>query len=186
MTSRFGPLGGFLLVGSVMLSAQSPPPVQGTMALEGTTDKVYAALHVLIIKTMDGVEHMIHYAKDLVVHGGKASGTDGLEGLEKGSSVVVHYTIADSEETAQEVDRVGGAGLKTTEGTVVRIDRRHMRITISYANGRQETLRLTERAAGEALRELEEASGLGGATKVIVYYSEEAGHKVAHYFKAVS
>ncbi len=186
MASRFGPVGGFLLVGSVMLSAQSPPPVQGTMALEGTTDKVYAALHVVIIKTMDGVEHIIHYAKDLVVHGGKDPGIGGLEGLEKGSTVVVHYTLTEAQETAQEVDRVGGAGLKTTEGSVVGIDRRHQRITIKYAAGQTETLRLTERAAGEALRDLDEAADLGSATKVIVYYSEEAGHKVAHYFKAVS
>ena len=36
---------------STVLAGQSPPPVRGTMALEGTTDKVYTALNVIIVKT---------------------------------------------------------------------------------------------------------------------------------------
>jgi hypothetical protein len=47
-------------------------------------------------------------------------------------------------------------------------------------------LRLTERAAGEALGDLNEAADLGSAAKVLVYDSDEAGHKVAHYCKAIS
>ena len=74
---------GFLLMTSVILAGQSPPPVHGTMALEGTTKKFYAALNVVVVKTKDGVEHMIHYTKDLVLHGGKGSGVDAFVGLRK-------------------------------------------------------------------------------------------------------
>jgi hypothetical protein len=42
--------------------------------------------------TIDGVEHIYHFAKDLVVHGGKGSALDALEGLREGSTVVVLYS----------------------------------------------------------------------------------------------
>ena len=85
--------------------------------------------------------------------------------------------------SAQEIDRVGDNGLKTTEGVVARVDRTRKQITIRYANGKSETLQLTQRAAAEAEQDSDEGSG--GATKVVVYYSDDAGRKVAHYFKKI-
>jgi hypothetical protein len=183
MASQTGFGVGCLLMASVILAAQSPPPPLGTMALEGTTDKVYAALNVVVVKTIDGVEHMIHFTTDLVLHGGKGPGVDTFVGLEKGTTVVVHYTVKDAEETAVEIDRVGDKGLQTTEGVVVGIDRRGKRITIKYANGQKEVMQLTPTAAAEAPADVDEASGQRGATKVVVYYTGEAGRKVAHYFR---
>jgi hypothetical protein len=156
------------------------------MALEGTTDKVYAALNGVIVKTRDGVEHMIHFTKDLVLHGGNGPGVDAFVGLEEGTPIVVHYIVANADETALEIDRVGDKGLQTTEGLVVGIDRRHRRITIKYANGQQEVMQLTPTAAAEASRDVDEAWGSHGATKVVVYYTDEAGKKIAHYFKKSS
>ena len=149
MASHTGFIVGCLLMTSVILAGQSPPPALGTMALEGTTNKVYAALNVVIVKTKDGVEHMIHFTKDLVLHGGKGPGVDTFVGLEEGTTVVVHYTVTNAEETALEIDRVGDKGLQTTEGVVVGIDRRRKRITIKYANGQKEVMQLTPTAAAE-------------------------------------
>ena len=184
MTLRISLLSGFVLASSIVLSAQSPPLIQKTVTLEGVTKKVYAAARIVIVKTIDGVEHMIHFAKDLVVHGGPRTGTDVLQDLAEGAMVVVHYTSSHDEETAQEIDRVGDQGLQTTEGRVARVDRGRKQITIRYANGQSETLELTDRAAAEAGRDVDESSGAG--TTVIVYYSTTAGRKVAHYFKNVS
>jgi len=187
MTSHAAFVGGFVLAASVALGAQSPPPVNGvngTVALEGTTKKVYAALNVVIVQTIDGVEHVIHYTKDLLVHGGKGAGVDALQGLEEGSTVVVHYTVTGAEDTALEIDRVGDQGLKKTEGVIARVDRGRKEITIKFTDGTTETLQLTDRAAAETGSVLNDAS-TGGA-KVVVYYSDEAGHKVAHYFKKIS
>jgi len=50
---------------------------------------------------------------------------------------------------------------------------------LKFDNGTTETLRLTERAAGQA----EETISDAGATKVTIYYADEFGQKVAHYFK---
>ena len=55
------------------------------------------------------------------------------------------------------------------------------KLTIKIADGTEETYRLTEHAAEDAGKETEDTAKK--STHAIVYYSEEAGHKVAHYFK---
>jgi hypothetical protein len=185
MTDRLALIGMFALASSVALGAQAPPPVggmNGTLALEGTTNKVYRALNVVIVQTVDGVEHVLHYTKDLLVHGGRDPGADALHGLDEGSTVVVHYTATGTEETALEIDRIGDDGLEKREGIIALVDPRHKQITIRFADGRTETLELTSRAAAEA--EADGASTEGA--KVVVYFSSDGGRRVAHYFKKVS
>ena len=168
------------LSGAAGLSAQtSPPPVQGTIALEGTMRKFYKGVNVIVVATMDGVEHTYHFAKDLVVHGGKGTGPDALQGLEEGTMVVLHYSGTGADAAVREIDRVGDNGLKVTEGRVTRVDHGRREITIRFGNGKTETLRLTERAAAES-RDVDEAVG----TRVVIYYSDESGNRVAHYFRA--
>ena len=169
---------------SITLGAQSGPPVQRTIALEGTMKTFYRAVNTIIVTTIDGVDHVYHVTKDLVVHGGKGRGMDALEGLREGSTVVVHYTVTEAEASAREIDRIGDEGLKVTEGVVTRIDRGRKQITIRFDDGKSETLRLTERAAAEAGKDVDQAAT--AAVKVIVYYSDEAGRKVAHFFKKAS
>lgn len=161
------------------VAAQSHPPIQGTIALEGTMTKFYRGLNALVVTTVDGAEHVYHVAKGLVVHGGKEAGPEAVDALPPGTEVVVHYRIDGAEESVEEIDRVAGGGLKVAEGVVVRLDRRRKRITLKMSDGTTETLRLTNRAAGEADEGIEAAGGVN----VAVYYSDESGHKVVHYFK---
>jgi hypothetical protein len=165
-------------------TAQSPPPMQGTVALEGTMKKFYRAANVVIVTTIDGVEHMYHFAKDLVVHGGKGSGIGALDGLREGSTVVVHYTVQGTEQAAREIDLIGAEGLEVTEGIVTRVDRGRRQITVRYDSGKTEVFRLTERATAETTQTLDQAAPSG--TKVVIYYSDEHGQKVAHFFRRVS
>jgi hypothetical protein len=169
---------------SITLSAEGPPPVRGTMALEGTMKRVYRAANTVIVTTVDGVEHVYHFTKDLVVHGGRGSGVEALEGLREGTTVVVHYAGEGAAQSAREIDRVGDEGLKVTEGVVTHIGRGRRQITIRFDNGTTETFRLTDRAAAEAARNVDQAAT--DATRVTIYYSDEAGRKVAHFFKKVS
>jgi hypothetical protein len=185
MRKRFAVLGGLALLASVSARAQAPPPVDGvtgTVAIEGTTKNIYTALNVIVVETMDGVEHVLHYTKDLLVHGGKG-GEDALHGVAVGSTVVAHYTVAGPDATALEIDRIGETGFMTTEGTVASVDRKHHRITIKRANGSSQTLELTDRAADEAGRGMAGAAAPGA--RVIVYYADDAGRKVAHFFETV-
>jgi hypothetical protein len=165
-------------------AAQSPPPVQGTVALEGTMKKFYRAANVVIVTTIDGIEHAYRFAKDLVVHGGVGTGVDALEGLREGSTVVVHYSAEGSDAAAREIDVIDAEGLEVTEGMVTRIDRGRRQITVKYDNGKAEVFRLTERAAAETAQSGDQTAPSG--TKVVIYYSDEHGHKVAHYFRRIS
>jgi hypothetical protein len=174
---------GLVLGASISMNAQSPPPIQGvtgTIATEGTVKDVHEAGNTVIVGTVDGVEHVFHYTKDLLVHGGK--GPDALRGLKAGSPVVVHYTVDGGSEAAHEIDRLGDEGLKSTEGVVTRVERGRKQVVIRFADGKSETFRLTDRAAEDAGKDVGQAK----ATQVVVYYSDEAGQKVAHFFRKVS
>ena len=158
------------------------PPVDGTVALQGTVDEEYAAANLIIVKTMDGVRHVFHFTKDLLVHGGP-TGPNPLEDLHKGTMVVVHYTVQSGLETAQEVDRIDAAGLKEIEGRVIRVDRGKKQISVRFPDGQTETFQLTDRAAVDAGKDVDAA---GEDATVVIYYSDESGRKVAHFFRKAS
>jgi len=174
---------GVVLIVSTPAHAQNRPPLQEPIALEGTMQQFYRAANVVVITTMDGMEHVYHFTKDLIVHGGKKPGVDALEGLRAGTTVVIHHTTAGSQASIDEIDVLGDEGLKSTEGMVTNIDRRKNEITIRYNNGKTETLQMTSRAAAETEAGIDESAE---EARVVVYYSDEAGHKIAHYFKKAS
>jgi len=176
-----------MIVGVVMAfavaapAAQDPPPVNPPVALEGTMTKFYKGLNTLVVTTVDGMQHVYHLTKGLVVHGGAGSGVDALESVHEGATVVVHYRIEAAEQSIDELDRVADEGLKVLEGTVIKLDRRRQEITLKYGNGKTETLRLTDRAATEV------SEGLNrDGVPVVIYYADESGRKVAHFVKKAS
>jgi hypothetical protein len=118
------------------------------------------------------------------VHGGKTAGDDALRGIDEGSRVVVHYTAEGNTKAAHEVDRIAGDGLKAIEGVITNVDRRAQTISIRLADGSRQTLRLTARAASDVGKEIDGAAA--GTMKVVVYFDDESGRRVAHYFKRVS
>jgi flagellar hook-associated protein FlgK len=178
--------GGLLLVAPVVVAAQEPPPIDGvtgTVALEGAVDKTYAGVNTVIVKTEDGIEHLFHLTGRTVVHGGKATGERALRGLDEGSTVVVHYTAEGDDKTATEVDRIADDGLKVIEAVVTKVDRRAKTITIQLADGTRQTLSLTDRAAVDVGKDVDDAAA--DTAKVVVYFNDETGRRVVHYFKRV-
>jgi hypothetical protein len=153
-------------------------------AVDGSVKKIDAASKVVVVKTADGTEHTFHYGGDLVVHGSKAGvkGTrDALHDVSDGSEVAVHYSVVDGKETAHEIDRLGGDGLKVAEGTVSHVDRAGRKVSIKTADGSEQTFDLTRRAAKDTDKEVVE--GTDKAVKVSVYYTEDAGRKTVHFIK---
>jgi hypothetical protein len=149
-------------------------------AVEGTVKKVDAGTKTVVVKTADGTEHTVHFVGKTSVHGwdGAEAGTkDGMHGVKEGSQVVVHYTVKGTEKTAQEVDRVGEGGLKVSEGTVSKIDRGSKTMAVKTADGAEATYKITDRAV------VDTGKGVEKASKVTVYYTEEGGKKIVHFFK---
>ncbi len=181
-------LAGLVLVPSPS-SAQGTPPavhgVTGTVATEGTMKTVYRGLNTMVVTTIDGVEHVYHFTKDLIIHGGK-SPTDPLADLREGKTVVIHYSTEGGQQTAREIDEVGDEGLLETEGTITRIERGKKQITVRIGEGRTETFELTDRAAAETSKNIGSQDAAAGTTRIIIYYKDENGRKVVHYVKKMS
>lgn len=170
---------GCLLFGLMAFAAQDVGS-----AVEGTVKKVDAGTKTVVVHTADGAEHTFHFVGRTAVHGTEATAKgakDAFHGLKEGSEVAVHYTAKGGRETAEEVDHIGKDGLKITEGTVSHIDRGAKTIAVKTADGTEETYRLADRAAKDTGKDIGEGAEKSG--KVTVYYTEEAGHKVAHFLK---
>jgi hypothetical protein len=104
--------------------------------------------------------------------------------LREGTTVVVHYSTTGEKASAEEIDVLGDDGLRITEGTVIKIDRRKQEVTIGFANGGTETLQTTSRALAESRGVLDDSGRT--SPRIVVYYADEAGRKVVHYFRRAS
>jgi hypothetical protein len=152
--------------------------------LVGEVIKVDDAAKTFVVRLADGTEHSLHFLKRTMVHGAQdaaVSAKDTFHGLKQGTQVAVHYTAKGTKETAEEVDRIGDDGLKSTQATITHLDRGAKTLAVKTADGTEETYRLTNSAARDAGKDV--AEGAQQSAKVTVYYTEEAGHKVAHFFK---
>ena len=151
---------------------------------EGTVRKVDSTAKTILLSTKDGAERTFHVGERTAVHGVEAVGRgsrEALHGLKEGTEVVVHYTTKGTVDTAEEIDHLGADGLKATEGTVKKIDRGAKTITIATADGTEQTFRLLDHAARDAGTDIEKGSDR--TAKVTVYYTEEGGAEIAHFFK---
>jgi hypothetical protein len=167
-----------------------PPFVFGVepvvTATHGTITKIDATAKTIAVKTADGSEHVFYWAKDTSVHGAKAAdlaAKDSWHGWKEGSEVVAHSTKRGSKDTAVEVDKVGDAGLKRTEGTVKEIDRSGKKLVVESADGTEHAFRLTGHAAADAGKDV--AAGAEKGTKVAIYSTEDASESVAHFFEKI-
>jgi hypothetical protein len=145
-------------------------------AVHGTITKLDSSSKTMVVKTKDGTEHTVHFVDKTTVWGADktaAGAKDAFKGLSEGSEVVVHYSEKGGEKTATEVDKVGKDGLKYVDGTVEKVGK--------GADGTEHTFDVAGHDTAEA------AKGIGKATdktaKVTVYYTEDGGKKVAHFFE---
>ena len=174
---------GVLLVSLVSAAFAVEHVVNST---HGTITKIDKAGKTFAIKTAEGTEHVFHFTDHAAVHGVKATdlaAKDSWRGLKEGSEVVVHSTKRGSEDTAVEVDKLGDNGLEKTEGTIKEIDRGGRKLVIESADGTERTFKLTGHAAADSAKEI--APGAEKGTRVVVYSTEQAGHKVAHFLEKI-
>jgi hypothetical protein len=155
-------------------------------AVHGTIDKIDSGAKTVVVKTDDGTRRSLHLLDRTAVHGADlsaAASKDSWHGLSEGGEVVAHYTKRGSEDTAVEIDKVGQGGLKAARGTVTEIDRGGKKLVVDTGTGAKETFELTGHASEDAGKDVGKATSKG--SKVAVYYTEDAGKKVAHFFEAM-
>jgi hypothetical protein len=161
-------LGVFALATPPTATAQIfVPPNNGfdaTIALPSTIDAFYTGLNEGLEKTANGIDHLTRDKS------GAREGMGSLKSLQPGTAVAVQYTVKGIQASADGTDQIGQPGSNVNEGTVTKIDRDNRRVTIKYTNGSTETLRSDNTFTGHSSR-------------VIVYYADESGRRVAHFFK---
>jgi hypothetical protein len=173
----------FCILGMFCLSLSAAQDVASAVA--GTVKAVDRGTKTVVVKTADGAEQTFHVAAHAVVHGAAAVGhgtVDVFNGLKDGDDVVVHYTARGIDKTGMEFDRIGHDGLHVMEGTGQHVDRAAKTISIKTADGTVQTFHFTDRLARETGADT--ARGTEKASKVTVYYTEDAGKKVVHFFKS--
>jgi Cu/Ag efflux protein CusF len=171
----------FLFAGSLAVCAAQDV----VSAVKGTVKKVDASTKTIVVETGDGADHTFHYVGRTVVHGTQATDQATIHGVDKigeGSKVVAHYTTAGGKDTVMEIDRVGEDGLKSSKGTIDELDRGGKKLVLKADDGTKTTFRLSDRATVDAGKDI--AKGSEKSAHVTVYYTEEAGKKVAHFFEA--
>jgi hypothetical protein len=153
-------------------------------AVHGTVDTIDSAGKVIVVKTADGTKYSLHLVKTTAVHGADASAAaakGSWRGITEGTEVVAHYTKSGTESTAVEIDRIGKDGLEVTKGTITAISRTGKTLAVKTADGTVKTFQLTGRAAKYAGTGIAKGSEKGAS--VVVYSTEEAGKKIAHFFE---
>jgi len=202
LTTAGGPVSGLLLTalapvvaGIVAVNvmgaadaraAQQPPPIHGvtgTVATEDTIQETSEGGHRILVKARDGVARLFRLNRRSTVDG-DAAGDEALRAFKKGTPVTVHYTTEGENLTAEQIDRLADQGLKQMDGVITAVNRPDRMISIKLADGTRQTLRLSEQAAAAAGKDLDHVDD--STVRVIVYFKDEAGQRVAHFFKRVS
>jgi len=151
--------------------------------VEGKVEKIDSVAKTIVVKTADGTEHTFHFVQRTLVQGGQAVDTaakDSFHGLKEGSEVAVHYTTKGAEETAEEVDHLGESGMRASQGQLIRLDQTAKTVTIKAQDGTEHVFQLSNHAADEVSKDITTTAQKTG--KVTIYYTEQAGHQVAHFF----
>jgi arginine repressor len=166
-----------LAVAGLALAASMSVAQDVVSFIHGTVQKVDKTTKTIVVKTKDGTDHTIKVAGNDAVKGTK----DGFDGLKQGSEVVARATGKGAEETADAVGKVGKDGMKVTKGTVEKVDEGTKTVVVKSADGTEKTFEYT----GNALEDSGKAVGKGTekGAKITVYYTEETGKKIAHFFE---
>lgn len=173
----------FLVLSALLVFAARAADDAAT-AIHGTITKLDSATKTMVVKTKDGTEHTVHFVDKTAVWGADktaAGAQDAFKGLSEGSEVVVHYTAKGSEKTATEVDKVGKDGLKSVDGTITKVGADGKTVVVKAADGTEQTFTVVGHDTAESARSIGKAADKTG--KTTVYYTEEGGKKVAHFFE---
>jgi hypothetical protein len=165
----------------VFLLTFSSFAVEPVRAVRGTISRIDSTAKTVVVKTADGTGHTLHFVAKTTVHGTEATAEDTFHGLKEGTEVVAHYIATGGDETAVEIDRIGKGGMKAVEGSITDVDRAGKRLVVKSTNATEQTFRLTDHAAVDAAKGLDKATEK--SAKVTVYYTEDAGKKIAHFFE---
>jgi hypothetical protein len=170
--NHLGRLAVCFVLGATMCVAQDVVSI-----IHGTVTKVDKATKTVAVKTADGTVHTVKVTGDAAVKGTK----EGVDGLKTGTEVVVRTTGKGVEETGDAIGKVGKGSMKVAKGTIEKVDKGAKTVVVKSADGTEKTFEYTDNAAKDMGKAV--GSGTEKGAKVTVYYTEETGKKIAHFFE---
>jgi len=156
-----------------------------TNVITGTLDKVDSDSKTIAVKTADGTVETVKFTDRTTVHGLKDAGKGADLAGKEGGHVIVHTVGEGGEKTAHSVDWVGDKAVHATEGTVEDVGKDSKTVAVKSADGTKETFEVADHAVVDTGKGVARYSTRGAkkGEHVTVYYTEEAGKKIAHVFK---
>jgi hypothetical protein len=153
-------------------------------AVHGVVTKTDAAAKTITVKTKDGTEQTFHWIGSTTVKGADATAAgskDAFKGVTEGSEVVVHYTVKGTEKTGVEIDKLGKDGMKSIDGTIVKVGDGGKTVVVKSADGTEHTFKVAGHDTATAATDI--GKGADKTGKVTVYYTVDGTKKVAHFFE---
>jgi len=150
----------------------------------GNITHLDTASKTVVVKTKQGTELTLNFIDTTTVRGvdkAAAGAKSEFKGLSEGSEVIVHYWQGDSGTTAYEIDKVGKDGVKYVDGTVSKVGKDGKTVVVKAADGTEHTFDVVGNDTADAAKKIGKASNKAG--KVTVFYTEDSGKKVAHFFE---
>lgn len=156
-----------------------------TNVITGTIEKVDSGAKTIAVKTADGTVETVKFTDRTTVHGLKDAGKGADLAGKEGGHVIVHTVGEGSEKTAHSVEWFGDKTVHATEGTVEDVGEGSKTVAVKTADGSKETFEVADHAVVDSGKDVGRYSEKGAkkGEHVTVYYTEEAGKKIAHVFK---
>ena len=174
-----------LIFAAVCLAAVVAAAQGSTNVFTGTLDKVDSGTKTIAVKTADGTVKTVKFTDKTTVNGLKdaAKGAD-LAGKE-GGHVIVHTVGTGAEESAHSVEWMGSKTVHVVDGTVEDAGKGTKTVAVKTADGTKETFTVADHATVNTGKDVARYSERGAekGEHVTVYYTEDAGKKIAHVFK---
>jgi hypothetical protein len=159
----------------------------GVKTLRGTLEKVDTTGKTFVVKARDGSEATFHFSDATVVHGLGPQRSAAMLASEEGMDVVVRYS---ADETASSIFLTRGATVDLAIGTIVTIDPASKTISVTTADGEHESFQLGEDCKIYTAQGVEKSVSSGHVLKkgglVVLYFSEEGGHRVVRAIDEIS
>ena len=174
-----------LALAAICCIAAAQSDQASTNVITGTIEKVDSGAKTIAVKTADGTVETVKFTDNTTVHGLKDAAKGGDLVGKEGDHVIVHTVGEGADKTAHSVEWVGDKTVHTTEGTVEDVGKDSKTIAVKTADGTKQTFVVADHAVVNSGKDVSRYS-VRGAKKgehVTVYYTEEAGKKIAHVFK---
>ncbi len=156
-----------------------------TNVITGTIEKVDSGAKTISVKTADGTVETVKFTDRTTIHGLKAGAKGADLAGKEGSHVIVHTVGEGADKTAHSVEWFGDKTVHTAEGTVEDVGKDSKTVAVKAADGTKDTFVVADHAVVNSGKDVATYSARGAkkGEHVTVYYTEEAGKKVAHVFK---